>query len=59
MRSQRTQFTMTDRLPGQSLLSCANFADNGYLWAGLDHSTDSIAISRPKYEEKYEMKRRT
>ncbi len=59
MRTQRTQFTMINRLPKQSSLLCANFAGNGYLWVELDNSTDSIAIARPKYEEKYEFKRRT
>ena len=59
MRTQRTQFTMINRLPKQSSLLCANFAGKGYLWAELDNSTDTIAISRPKYDQEYEFKRRT
>ncbi len=59
MRTRYTQFTMINRLPKQSSLLCADYADKGYLWAVLDNSTDDIAIARPEYEEKYEFMRRT
>ena len=58
MRTGRTQFMDIVRLPKQPSFECANFVVGGYAWNVIDN-TDSIAISRPKYEEKYEFKRRT
>ena len=53
----RTQLMNIDRLPKQSWFVCANFADVAFNNVVVDK--DSIAISRPKYEQEYEFKRRT
>ena len=57
MRTMRTQLMNIDRLPKQSWFVCANFVDVAFNNVVVDK--DSIAISRPKYEQEYEFKRRT
>ncbi len=53
----RTQLMNIDRLPMQSWFVCADFADAAFNNVVVDK--DSIAISRPKYDQEYEFKRRT
>ena len=57
MRTMRTQLMNIDRLPKQSWFVCADFADAAFNNVVVDK--DSIAISRPKYDQEYEFKRRT
>ena len=53
----RTQLMNIDRLPKQSWFVCTDFADAAFNNVVVDK--DSIAISRPKYDQEYEFKRRT
>ena len=57
MRTMRTQLMNIDRLPKQSWFVCADFAKAAFNNVVVDK--DSIAISRPKYDQEYEFKRRT
>ena len=57
MRTMRTQLMNIDRLPKQSWFVCADFAIAAFNNVVVDK--DSIAISRPKYDQEYESKRRT
>ena len=57
MRTMRTQLMNIDRLPKQSWFVCADFTGIAFNYDGMDK--DSIAISRPKYDQEYEFKRRT
>ncbi len=57
MRTMRTQLMNIDRLPKQSWFVCADFADVAFNNVVVDK--DSIAISRPKYDQEYEFKRLT
>ena len=57
MRTMRTQLMNIDRLPKQSWFVCADFTGIAFNYDGKDK--DSIAISRPKYDQEYEFKRRT
>ena len=53
----RTQLMNIDRLPKQSWFVCADFT--GIAFDNVVVDKDSIAISRPKYDQEYEFKRRT
>ena len=57
MRTMRTQLMNIDRLPKQSWFVCADFT--GIAFDNVVVDKDSIAISRPKYDQEYEFKRRT
>ena len=57
MRTMRTQLMNIDRLPMQLWFMCADFAEAAFNNVVVDK--DSIAISRPKYDQEYEFKRRT